>query len=299
MIQQLKSYYGEDMCIAELHLCEEYKWFLVDGKKVGIRRKRLHKNENDLLTSILTPIDTNTFYKTKAEKTWYEILYQNKTITISSMQFLHFFMNQTIIERDEFQNALQSMFPFSTTVVWENSQAGVVILTAPSSDYSLQAIIDTLEADFFVSISFFIGKLYTQATTPSHLYQWERNFFSSLSPYLSKKIISMEHILPYQFITALPKHEKEEYIKRLLQNIQDDKELIHTIQVFFQCNLNVSLAAKQLYLHRNTLQYRIDKFIEKTGINIKTFEGAVAVYMAFLTLQISHKPKQSYSPFNS
>ncbi len=64
-------------------------------------------------------------------------------------------------------------------------------------------------------------------------------------------------------MTLLPKEKREKYTNRLLENVSNDKELIESIKVFFQCNLNVSLAAKQLYLHRNTLQYRIDKFIEK------------------------------------
>ena len=64
-------------------------------------------------------------------------------------------------------------------------------------------------------------------------------------------------------MTLLPKEKREKYTNCLLENISNDKELIESIKVFFQCNLNVSLAAKQLYLHRNTLQYRIDKFIEK------------------------------------
>ena len=64
---------------------------------------------------------------------------------------------------------------------------------------------------------------------------------------------------------SLPK-KKKKYTNQLLENISKDKELIDSVKVFFQCNLNVSLAAKQLYLHRNTLQYRIDKFIEKQGL---------------------------------
>jgi DNA-binding PucR family transcriptional regulator len=46
--------------------------------------------------------------------------------------------------------------------------------------------------------------------------------------------------------------------------------------------MNVSLAAKKLYLHRNTLQYRVDKFIEKTGIDIKHFGNAVSIYLALM-----------------
>ncbi len=76
MIQQLKAYYGEDIKINEAVLSEDYSWFLVDGNKIGIRKIRLHQREHQLLSSILTPIHTDTFYKTKKEKLWYEALYK-------------------------------------------------------------------------------------------------------------------------------------------------------------------------------------------------------------------------------
>ncbi|PEY37176.1 Fis family transcriptional regulator [Bacillus cereus] len=287
MIQQLKTYYGKDIKINEVVLSEDYSWFLVEGNKVGIRKSRLHQRERQLLSSILTPIHTDTFYETEKEKSWHKALYQNKDIPIVSVRFLHFFTNQPIGEREEFQEALESMFSFTTTTIWETSQTGVLILEENISEYILQTALDTLETDFFISLSFFIGRHYTQTNEIARLYQWERKLFSFLSPYLSKKIIHIEHLLPYQLMISLPKEEREKYTNQLLAHISNDKELIDSVKVFFQCNLNVSLAAKQLYLHRNTLQYRIDKFIEKTGINIKTFEGAVAVYMAFLSLDIS------------
>ncbi|MDA1675970.1 MULTISPECIES: PucR family transcriptional regulator [unclassified Bacillus cereus group] len=287
MIQQLKTYYGEDIKINEAVLSEDYSWFLVEGNKVGIRKIRLHQREHQLLSSILTPIQTDTFYKTEKEKLWHEALYKNNNISILSVRFLHFFTTQSIVEREEFQDALQSMFSFTTTLIWETSQAGVLILEENITESALQTALDTLETDFFISLSFFIGRRYTQTAEFAYLYQWERNLFSILSPYLSKKITYIEQLLPYQLMISLPKEERKKYTNQLLAHISNDKELIDSVKVFFQCNLNVSLAAKQLYLHRNTLQYRIDKFIEKTGINIKTFEGAVAVYMAFLSLDIS------------
>ncbi|PFK42824.1 Fis family transcriptional regulator [Bacillus cereus] len=287
MIQQLKTYYGKDIKINEVVLSEDYSWFLVEGNKVGIRKSRLHQRERQLLSSILTPIHTDTFYETEKEKLWYEALYKNKNMSIVSIRFLHFFTTQPIVEREEFQDALQSMFSFTTTTIWETSQTGVLILEENISEYTLQTALDTLETDFFISLTFFIGKHYMQTDEIAQLYQWERKLFSFLSPYLSKKIIHIEQLLPYQLIISLPKEEREKYTNQLLAHTSNDKELIDSVKVFFQCNLNVSLAAKQLYLHRNTLQYRIDKFIEKTGINIKTFEGAVTVYMAFLSLDIS------------
>ncbi|PDZ05871.1 Fis family transcriptional regulator [Bacillus cereus] len=287
MIQQLKTYYGEDIKINEAVFSEDYSWFLVEGNKVGIRKIRLHQREHQLLSSILTPIHTDTFYKTEKEKLWHEALYKNNNISMLSVRFLHFFTTQSIVEREEFQDALQSMFSFTTTMIWETSRAGVLILEENITESVLQTALDTLETDFFISLSFFVGRHYTQTAEFAYLYQWERKLFSVLSPYLSKNITYIEQLLPYQLMISLPKEERKKYTNQLLAHISNDKELIDSVRVFFQCNLNVSLAAKQLYLHRNTLQYRIDKFIEKTGINIKTFEGAVAVYMAFLSLDIS------------
>ncbi|GAA3330198.1 hypothetical protein GCM10020331_081790 [Ectobacillus funiculus] len=69
----------------------------------------------------------------------------------------------------------------------------------------------------------------------------------------------------------------------LFGETQDDQELLTTVRTYLECNLNVSFAAKKKqYMHRNSVQYRVDKFIERTGIDIKTFKGAVAVYMALL-----------------
>ena len=44
-----------------------------------------------------------------------------------------------------------------------------------------------------------------------------------------------------------------------------DNEMIRTIEVFFQCGLNLSDSAKELYIHRNTLIYRLDKIQKETS----------------------------------
>ncbi|GEM_PF-870701 len=58
-------------------------------------------------------------------------------------------------------------------------------------------------------------------------------------------------------------------------------DVIHTAREFIANNMNSSISAKKLFMHRNTLNYRIDNFIEQTTINIKTFRGANAIYMLY------------------
>ncbi len=64
-------------------------------------------------------------------------------------------------------------------------------------------------------------------------------------------------------------------------NSKVNNEVIHTVREFIDNNMNSSLSAKKLYMHRNTLNYRIDNFIDATKINVKTFKGANAVYMLY------------------
>jgi len=58
-------------------------------------------------------------------------------------------------------------------------------------------------------------------------------------------------------------------------------ENINTILGFIENNFNASLTAKKLFLHRNTLNYRLDNFIQKTEIDIKTFKKGLSIYLLF------------------
>lgn len=61
-----------------------------------------------------------------------------------------------------------------------------------------------------------------------------------------------------------------------------DNETIHTILKFFENNLNVSESSRQLYVHRNTLVYRLDKIQKLTGLDIRNFDDAIIFKVAML-----------------
>jgi len=72
----------------------------------------------------------------------------------------------------------------------------------------------------------------------------------------------------------------KEKIKVFIQS-KVDVELIESILGFIESNLNSSKAASNLFMHRNTLNYRLDRFKEKVQIDVKTFKGANAIYMLY------------------
>lgn len=63
---------------------------------------------------------------------------------------------------------------------------------------------------------------------------------------------------------------------------QMDEELLNTIQVFLRNNLSIAETSRQLYLHRNTLIYRLDKIMHIMGLDIRNFEDAVKMEILLL-----------------
>ncbi len=61
-----------------------------------------------------------------------------------------------------------------------------------------------------------------------------------------------------------------------------DEETLATINKFFENSLNVSETSRQLYIHRNTLVYRLDKLQKTTGLDLRTFEDAITFKIALM-----------------
>ena len=64
-----------------------------------------------------------------------------------------------------------------------------------------------------------------------------------------------------------------------------DEETLLTIRKFFDNSLNVSETARQLYIHRNTLVYRLDKVNKATGLDLRVFEDAITFEIALMVVR--------------
>lgn len=64
-----------------------------------------------------------------------------------------------------------------------------------------------------------------------------------------------------------------------------DEEMLFTIHKFFENSLNVSETSRQLYIHRNTLVYRLDKLQKSTGLDLRVFEDAITFRIALMVVK--------------
>ena len=93
---------------------------------------------------------------------------------------------------------------------------------------------------------------------------------------VSESIIDEKKMILEGIIDSVSEEKKEKIYKLFNEGFSKlDNEMIRTIEVFFSCGLNLSDAAKELYIHRNTLIYRLDKIEKYTGYDIRNFNNAV------------------------
>lgn len=85
--------------------------------------------------------------------------------------------------------------------------------------------------------------------------------------------------------------EKSRFLDQVMKGFDHvlDPEMLMTLELFFSLDCNVSETAKKLYIHRNTLLYRLDKFKQETGRDVRTFQDAVLVKIALLLYKLTKR----------
>jgi carbohydrate diacid regulator len=103
--------------------------------------------------------------------------------------------------------------------------------------------------------------------------------------YANKNTISYRKLGIGRLLYRLPKDLCETFMKEVVgTNLDDvlDPETLSTIYRFFENGLNVSETARQLYVHRNTLVYRLEKIQKQLGLDIRQFDDAVTFKIAMM-----------------
>ena len=137
-------------------------------------------------------------------------------------------------------------------------------------DVSFMEIIESLNEDFYItSLLFESGELYTNLDKGEYV-----DFI------ISNKDLLLETNKLYLNESKLIEHKiyNEIVVKNILKNYYNDFEMKNIIRTYLESNMNISKASNILYMHRNTLMYKIDNFIKVTGFDVKKFKDAYIIY---------------------
>ncbi len=105
--------------------------------------------------------------------------------------------------------------------------------------------------------------------------------------YAEKETVSYSRLGIGRLIYQIPMSLCEMFIREIfgdeIPNVFSEENLV-TIQKFFENNLNISETARQLFVHRNTLLYRLERLEKSLGLDIRKFEDAMTFKIAMMVL---------------
>ncbi len=156
-------------------------------------------------------------------------------------------------------------------------------------------IVDTVSAEFFLSVTIGIGTVAENIRDLASSFRESQVAIEVGKVFDTKRnVISYENLgigrLIYQLPTTLCEMFLQEvFEKGSLESL--DHETLTTIQSFFENNLNVSETSRKLFVHRNTLVYRLEKIRKLTGLDLREFEHAITFKVALMVKKyLTSKP---------
>lgn len=148
------------------------------------------------------------------------------------------------------------------------------------------SIVDTLSSEFYTHCVVGIGTTVTGIKDLAHSFKEAQVALEVGKVFDTERtIVSYDNLgiarLVYQLPTTLCEMFLKEVFKRgSIESL--DQETLFTIQRFFENNLTVSETSRKLFVHRNTLVYRLEKIKKLTGLDLREFEDAIVFKVALM-----------------
>ena len=152
-----------------------------------------------------------------------------------------------------------------------------------------KVIVDMLNSEAMISVRVAYGTIVNEIKEVSRSYKEAKmaldvgNIF-----YNDRNIIAYNNLGIGRLIYQLPIPLCRMFIKEIFDGKSPDEfddETLSTINKFFEKSLNVSETSRDLYIHRNTLVYRLDKIEKSTGLNLRVFEDAITFKIALMVVK--------------
>lgn len=141
------------------------------------------------------------------------------------------------------------------------------------------ALIDTMVSEGFTDLQAGIG------TEAESIYDLHRSYEEAVNALLTgtgyhadRTLFRYSEQKLERIIDLIPSESRMKILEEYLSNCGGDAfsdEMMETVRVFFDHDLNITSASRQLFIHRNTLNYRLDKIRRETGLDLRTFQDAV------------------------
>lgn len=207
------------------------------------------------------------------------------------------FLVETKLEKDGIvTELLKSMFSAQgNDYITAVDESSVILIKSLEEGYTQESLMETAETiaammntEAMLNVRVAFGTVVQELKDVSKSYK-EAKMALNVGKifYVEKNVIAYSTLGIGRLIYQLPVNLCQIFIQEIFgDSIPEelDDEMMITINKFFENNLNVSETSRQLFVHRNTLVYRIEKLQKSTGLDIRTFDDALTFKIALMVV---------------
>ena len=191
-------------------------------------------------------------------------------------------------------DVIQNLFPDKQKdFVFNISESDIVLvkeikagIDSKDLEKLARSIVDTLGSEFYTKVVVGIGTAVTGVKDLARSFKEAQVALEVGKVFdTEKSIVSYDNLGIARLIYQLPTTLCEMFLKEVFKkgSIESlDQETLFTIQRFFENNLNVSETSRKLFVHRNTLVYRLEKIKKLTGLDLREFDHAIVFKVALM-----------------
>lgn len=291
MIASLKKIYPNSLHNPQnLPSVEEYFHFCHENDSLYIPLQDLDASQLQLLKVFSQKTATNrpNFLTNQLEDSWYQFLVHKNPAMPTGVEHirilqLDYYKRPAVFDYMMWRETLMSAIEAIVTVIQLNERRLLVILDSDKSDtdamMQITGLVNTLDDDFELSTRGIIGQIHTVSHALPTLYENEQTLFDKA---LQSEVFNHIQYLSDRLLTYIA-HEatlQQPILTNLRQQILSNSEYEATIRTLFEHRGNLTQAADALFVHRNTLSYRMNKFTKETGFNLQHLPDLIICYLA-------------------
>ncbi len=287
LVEKLKDIYGDSVITTadEARPSHNYEWYTDEiGHSIGIDYSVLTKKEIQLLNIFLPALRKDStpsqLWKAFIEKGEMDGLDSLKAfVQQSEAHLLYFSFAKLPDDMTVFEETLTAYLDAPCTFISYGGHEGYAVVQGrPQNNY--REFIDIAAADLFVAVKMLSSPSVPLAELPRLFHAITFSLHKALQQFPTRRFFQYHDLLMLGTLASL-KEEDHLLLFGPLKHImaEIDEETVTTLRAFFDHNLNVTNASKALFIHRNSLQYRLEKISERLGLDPKSFHDAALIQL--------------------
>ncbi|GEQ49679.1 helix-turn-helix domain-containing protein [Tetragenococcus koreensis] len=287
--QKLQEIYPTSSIHAFPTVDTDYLSIAVAHGFLWIPQKNLSPTEKKLLQAIAIT-NPATIPTAGKERPWYAALFSDTSAPADEGAFRLIQIKCHALEKNDLaalHEEMSTILPHTVDLFFLSESYGIIVESFSEDALTteeLEGLFLALDSDFNSYTRLFSGAFHSfEANFTQLLFEEEQLFLYLLEHDTQTKSFDMgTAIIPFFAIHDVTKS----YLMRTLFAEWFDAELEQIICTLWQTQGNISSAAKELFMHRNTLQYKVDKFQQRSNTNLKKMDDLFLCYLLVLSCEL-------------